>query len=143
MRRRRLVSQLFPSYLLIILLALLAVTWYVSRAWRHSFLEQTAADLKVRTHLVKPQFQGLLSPVQPEAVDGLCKKLGLLSHTRLTVILPSGRVVGDSSHNPVAMDNHSDRPEVQQAFKGKIGVSTRYSFTAETAWEPPLSSVRL
>jgi two-component system phosphate regulon sensor histidine kinase PhoR len=132
MRRRRLISQLFPSYLLIILLALLAVTWYVSQAWRHSFLQQTAADLKVRTDLVKPQFQGLLSPVQPEAVDGLCKKLGLLSHTRLTVILPSGRVAGDSSHNPLTMDNHSDRPEIQQAFKGKIGVFTRYSYTAQT-----------
>jgi two-component system phosphate regulon sensor histidine kinase PhoR len=48
MRRRRLVAQLFPSYLVIVLLALLAVTWYVSQAWRHSFLGQTAADLTVR-----------------------------------------------------------------------------------------------
>ncbi|MGA9754848.1 MAG: hypothetical protein WBV23_06865, partial [Desulfobaccales bacterium] len=60
MRRRRLVAQLFPSYLVIVLLALLAVTWYVSQAWRHAFLEQTAADLKVRADLVTPQFQGLL-----------------------------------------------------------------------------------
>ena len=46
MRRRRLVAQLFPSYLIIVLLALLAVTWYASQAWRQAFLEQTAADLR-------------------------------------------------------------------------------------------------
>ncbi len=132
MRRRRLVAQLFPSYLIIVLLALLAVTWYVSQAWRHSFLTQTAADLTVRADLVKPQFQELLSPLNPGAVDRLCKELGRLSHTRLTVILPSGRVVGDSDKNPASMDNHGDRPEIQQAFQGKIGISTRHSYTEET-----------
>ena len=132
MRRRRLVSQLFPSYLVIVLLALLAVTWYVSQAWRHSFLTQTAADLTVRADLVKPQFQELLSPLNPAAVDRLCKELGRLSHTRLTVILPSGQVVGDSDKNPALMDNHGDRPEIQQAFGGKIGISTRHSYTEET-----------
>jgi two-component system phosphate regulon sensor histidine kinase PhoR len=132
MRRRRLVAQLFPTYLIIVLLALLAVTWYVSQTWRHSFLAQTAADLKVRANLVKPQFQGLLQPLDAPAVDRLCKELGRHSATRLTVILPSGRVVGDSSDNPAQMDNHADRPEIQQALKGKIGISTRHSYTEET-----------
>ncbi|MFZ5450074.1 MAG: ATP-binding protein [Thermodesulfobacteriota bacterium] len=132
MRRRRLVAQLFPSYLIIVLLALLAVTWYVSQAWRHSFLEQTAADLAIRADLVKPQFQELLHPLKSEAVDRLCKELGQLSHTRLTVILPSGRVVGDSAKDPDLMDNHADRPEIQKAFQGKIGISTRHSYTEET-----------
>jgi two-component system phosphate regulon sensor histidine kinase PhoR len=132
MRRRRLVAQLFPSYLIIVLLALLAVTWYVSRAWRHSFLEHTAADLKVRANLAKPQLRALLSPLNGVAVDRLCKKLGQLSGTRLTVILPSGRVVGDSNANPARMDNHGDRPEIRQAFQGQIGISTRFSYTKET-----------
>ncbi len=133
MRRRRLVAQLFPSYLIIALLALLAVTWYVSQAWRGAFLEQTAADLKIRADLVIPQFQKLLSPLEAEAVDRLCKELGKLSGTRLTVILPSGRVVGDSSKSPAQMDNHGDRPEIRQALKGKIGISTRHSYTEETS----------
>jgi two-component system phosphate regulon sensor histidine kinase PhoR len=132
MRRRRLVAQLFPSHLVIVLLALLAVTWYVSRAWRQSFLTQTATDLKVRADLVKPQFQGLLNPLQAAAVDRLCKELGKLSATRLTVILPSGLVVGDSNNDPAKMDNHGDRPEIQQALAGRIGISTRHSYTEGT-----------
>jgi two-component system phosphate regulon sensor histidine kinase PhoR len=132
MRRRRLVAQLFPSYLIIVILSLLAVVWYVSQTWRHSFLTQTAADLTVRADLVKPQFQGLLRPLQPGAIDRLCKELGRLSHTRLTVILPSGQVVGDSSKNPALMDNHADRPEIQRALQGEVGISTRHSYTEET-----------
>ncbi len=132
MRRRRLVAQLFPSYLVIVLLALLAVTWYVGRTWRQSFLTQIATDLKVRADLVKPQFQGLLNPLQAGAVDRLCKELGQLSATRLTVILPSGLVVGDSHNDPAKMDNHGDRPEIQQALTGRIGISTRHSYTEET-----------
>jgi two-component system phosphate regulon sensor histidine kinase PhoR len=111
---------------------LLAVTWYVSRAWRQSFLQHTAADLKVRANLAKPQLRALLSPLNGVAVDRLCKKLGQLSGTRLTVILPSGRVVGDSNANPARMDNHGDRPEIRQAFQGQIGISTRFSYTKET-----------
>jgi len=48
------------------------------------------------------------------------------------VILPSGRVVGDSNTNPARMDNHGDRPEIRQAFQGQIGISTRFSYTEET-----------
>jgi two-component system phosphate regulon sensor histidine kinase PhoR len=132
MRRRRLVAQLFPSYLVIVLLALLAVTWYVSQAWRQSFLEQTAGDLKVRAHLAQPQIQVRLRPLDEAAVDRLCKELGQLSATRLTVILPSGRVVGDSDNNPAQMDNHGDRPEIRQAYQGRVGISTRFSYTEET-----------
>jgi two-component system, OmpR family, phosphate regulon sensor histidine kinase PhoR len=133
MRRRRLVAQLFPSHLIIVLLALLAVTWYVSQAWRGAFLEQTAADLKIRADLVIPQLQALLSPLKAEAADRLCKELGKLSGTRLTVILPSGQVVGDSFKSPARMDNHGDRPEIRQALKGKVGIATRHSYTEETS----------
>jgi two-component system phosphate regulon sensor histidine kinase PhoR len=47
----------------------------------------------------------------------------------LTVILPSGKVLGDTEEDPAKMDNHGDRPEFQEAMKGKVGVSTRFSFT--------------
>ena len=47
-RRKKLIWQLFPSYLLITLLSVLAVSWYASSALRHFFLEQTATDLETR-----------------------------------------------------------------------------------------------
>jgi two-component system phosphate regulon sensor histidine kinase PhoR len=51
--------------------------------------------------------------------------------TRITVILPDGRVVGDSLEEPGGMDNHIDRSEVLDALNRGLGTSIRYSRTLD------------
>jgi two-component system phosphate regulon sensor histidine kinase PhoR len=128
-KRRRLLWQLFPSYLLITLISLLAASWYASEAMRHFFLDQKAIDLKARAALLEKQITGLLSPLQKNAVDSICKEAGRLSATRITVILPDGTVIGDSRETPRLMDNHANRPEIIPALAGKAGKSLRFSKT--------------
>jgi two-component system phosphate regulon sensor histidine kinase PhoR len=128
MARKRLIWQLFPSYLLITLVSLLAVTWYASRSWRQFYLTQTAGDLETRARLVETHIRGKLAAGGPP-IDKLCKELGRLTATRFTVILPTGAVVADTEEDPARMDNHGDRPEIQAAMKGGVGGSTRFSFT--------------
>ena len=128
-RRKRLIWQLFPSYLLITLLSVLAVSWYASSSLRHFFLDQTAADLKTRALLVEKQIVPHLNPLDATALDAICKEIGKHSATRITVILPSGKVIGDSRETPQLMDNHANRPEIASALKGDIGMSRRYSNT--------------
>jgi len=128
-RRKRLIWQLFPSYLLITLLSLLAVSWYAYSSLRHFFLDQTAADLKIRALLVEKQIVGHLAPLDAAQVDAICKEIGKHSTTRITIILPSGRVIGDSRETPRLMDNHADRPEIAMALKGNPDQSIRYSNT--------------
>jgi len=128
-RRKKLIWQLFPPYLLITLLSLLAVSWYASSSLHHFFLDQTAADLKIRALLVEKQIFAHLAPLDAANVDAICKDIGKHSVTRITVILPSGQVVGDSRETPRLMDNHADRPEIAIALKGNPGQSTRYSNT--------------
>jgi two-component system phosphate regulon sensor histidine kinase PhoR len=62
-------------------------------------------------------------------VDAICKEIGKQSATRITVILPSGQVIGDSRETPHQMDNHADRPEIAMALTGNPGQFTRYSNT--------------
>ena len=64
-----------------------------------------------------------------EEIDALCKRIGPPSSTRFTVILPSGKVMGDSFADPHLMDNHIDRPEIIQAMSNNIGISVRTSRT--------------
>ena len=128
-KRKKLIWQLFPSYLLITLLSVLAVSWYASSALRHFFLEQTATDLKTRAFLVEKQIVSHLEPLNKVAVDAICKELGEHSATRITVILPTGEVIGDSRETPKLMDNHASRPEIASAFRGEVGISRRYSNT--------------
>ena len=128
-KKTRLIWQIFPSFLLITLLSLLAVSWYASSSMRHFFLDQTALDLNVRAVLLEKQVIAHLLPLHPPSVDEVCKTMGKRSATRYTVILPSGKVVGDSRETPHLMDNHASRPEIAQALVGEIGKSIRYSNT--------------
>ena len=128
-KRKRLLWRLFPSYLLITLISLLAVSWYASEAMRHFFLDQTATDLKARAALLEKQIAGYLAPLNVDAIDSICKEAGKLSATRITVILPDGTVIGDSRETPRLMDNHANRPEIITALAGQAGQSLRFSKT--------------
>ncbi len=128
MSRKRLLWQLYPSYLLITLVSLLAVTWYASKSLRGFYLDQTAADLEAKAYLVEEhlaQYSSLDAPPIDTLVDTLGKKASM----RVTIILPDGKVAGDSAEDPARMDNHANRPEIREALNGRTGVSTRYSKT--------------
>ncbi|WP_432823307.1 ATP-binding protein [Trichloromonas sp.] len=131
MAGRRLLWQLYPSYLVITLIVLLAVSWYISGALRAFHFQQTAVDLEARARLIEGHFDGLWSASRSTAVDALCKQLGDVSATRITVILPDGQVLGDSQEESARMDNHAGRPEVARALSGGVGVSTRFSNTLQ------------
>ena len=126
---KKLIWQIFPSFLLITLLSVLAVSWYASSSMRHFFLDQTAVDLNARAILLENQVITHLLPLDPPSVDSICKAMGSKSATRFSVILPSGRVVGDSRETPDLMDNHASRPEIATALGGENGRSIRYSNT--------------
>lgn len=129
--KRRLIWVLYPSYLLIILLSVLTVTWYASAASRNFFLRQTETDLEVRARFFQNRIQNISGSMNPKSIDRLCKQIGEITATRITIILPSGEVIGDSESDPGSMDNHGDRPEFLGAVKNKKGVSTRYSLTLD------------
>ena len=125
----KLVWRLFPAFILIGVICLVAGTWYTASSWRTFYLEQTAGDLENRARLMEIYLQDMRPAPDTTQVNEICQKLGKLTSTRLTVILASGLVAGDSQEDPGRMDNHADRPEFRQAMAGKVGVSTRFSFT--------------
>jgi two-component system phosphate regulon sensor histidine kinase PhoR len=130
-KKRRLLWQIFPSYVAITVISLVVVTWYASSSLRYLYLEQAATDLEARAYLFESQILEYLDPLDEKAVDFLCKKVGKNASTRITVILPSGRVIGDTEEDPSRMDNHVDRPEIIEALTGDPGTSTRYSRTLD------------
>lgn len=48
---------------------------------------------------------------------------------RVTFLMDSGLVLADSEEDPIQMDNHFSRPEVQAALRGEVGQSLRISDT--------------
>ncbi len=131
MRKKHLLQQLIPTFLLVLFVALGALGWYVSITLRDFYLVQISKDLEARAHFFESQIEDHWSSPNDPGVDALCKNLGQKTDTRITVILPDGTVTGDSEENPVQMDNHGSRPEVIQALEGEVGKSIRFSNTLQ------------
>ena len=129
--KKRLFWQLYPSYLLITLISLVAVTWYASGSIRDFYIKQTTSDLEACALLFEQQILAHIDPLDAKAIDQISKKAGGHALTRITVILPSGKVVGDSDEDPATMDNHADRPEFIGAIKGNHGTILRHSITLD------------
>ena len=130
-RKKRLFWQLYPSYLLITLISLVAVTWYASSSIRDFYIEHATSDLEARALLFEQQISEHIDPLNARTIDRLSKRAGRHASTRITVLLPSGKVVGDSDEDPATMDNHADRPEFIGAINGNRGVSIRHSITLD------------
>jgi len=129
MNTRRLVWQLFSPLWLFVLLVLLAATILLSRTFKDFYYAQTEQDLSSRTRFVEKLLEQPITEGDYSKVDSLCKALGAASGTRLTAILPSGKVIGDSREDPAAMDNHEFRPEIVHAKSSGIGTARRHSYT--------------
>ncbi|MCP3939980.1 MAG: HAMP domain-containing protein [Desulfobacteraceae bacterium] len=130
-KKRKLIWQIFPSFLVIILISLTVVTWYSTRYFKAFFLGNSEKELTVQTKLLQNKFAPVLREGRGSIyrIDDLCKKIGKSVQTRVTIVLPSGVVAGDSSGRIENMGNHLTRPEIQGALEGKKGISTRYSST--------------
>ncbi|OQY52154.1 MAG: hypothetical protein B6245_23880 [Desulfobacteraceae bacterium 4572_88] len=130
-KRKRLIWRLYPSYVLIILISLVAVSGYASRSFRDFYMERTLTDLTTQSLLLKKQVLRHFPDPETHSLDQVCKNIGESVLTRITVMLSNGRVIGDSEKSPKDMDNHANRPEVARAISGETGTATRFSTTLQ------------
>jgi two-component system phosphate regulon sensor histidine kinase PhoR len=130
MRIRNSAWQFFIVCFAITAVSLWCTTWYSVHLFKKQFLQTTIDDVHVRTGLLKRDILPLVNnPADYPAVDSLCKKSGPIVAARITVVLPSGKVIGESDGNPDSMENHANRPEVIQALTGATGIQQRFSAT--------------
>ena len=131
MAKKRILWQLFPTYLLITFTAIFTVGWYALDSLRDFYYDRTAEDLKTRAWLVEHDVLKTSPSLDSKLLNKLSRELGGKTNSRITIIDPSGHVLGDSHEDPSRMNNHSDRPEFKPALKGGIGTSIRFSNTLE------------
>jgi len=123
--RARLFWKLGLTYFALLLGVLLAVDFYSSRVLRRDYIR--AADDKLASLLN-------IAQARPPRLDDTADLRAWTewmgrSGARVTVIDNTGLVLADSQHDPETMENHSNRPEIQQAFATGEGQSVRHSAT--------------
>lgn len=108
------------SYLLLIgLMGLIA-----DRATRAALIEDVDDSLVVSARLAAESL-----PEDPEHYTDWAERAFSAGGMRTTLIAIDGEVVADSHSDPVVMENHANRPEIQIALSGEVGEDHRVSST--------------
>ncbi|NLE27208.1 MAG: cell wall metabolism sensor histidine kinase WalK [Clostridiaceae bacterium] len=130
MKITRISWQIFFVCLAVTFLSLFSIAIYASHTYHKFYYRNFTTDSVVKSTLIKQQLEFYLTAAQNMlAVDSLCKAIGKTIKSRITVIEPSGLVLGDSETDPDRMENHAHRPEIKAAIKGETGVEQRFSPT--------------
>jgi two-component system phosphate regulon sensor histidine kinase PhoR len=129
MRELKLKWQLFPSNVIILICAMMAVAWYGTHSLKEFYIDQMAAFLEAESNLILPDIKELATVERLNELYAFCKETGKKISTRITVIEPDGTVICDSERDYRSMQNHANRPEIKQALGGNPGTSRRYSTT--------------
>lgn len=126
--KRTLQTKLFAGFVLITLFAI-AVPAFLSRsALYDNYLNHVTEHSFEQTAIIKSILETNPTPEQLQALLKSSEQNG----NRLTIINSKGTTLFDSHVDRQAladMDNHNDRPEVEEARSKGKGVSTRYSNT--------------
>jgi len=122
--RTSLFRRVFILYGLVALVTVSLVEVYIASDVRNNYIEGRRKDLGVQITLMS---KGL--SFSKGNLDDLCRQLGKDTSSRVTVIAPDGRVLGDSDTDSSRMDNHRNRTEIEQALLFDTGMAIRYSDT--------------
>jgi len=128
-RRRKLIWQIYPPFLLVVLISLVILMAVSTALIRDVFLDRLIIDLHARSMLIGQLIFPYLRENNDCRIQAMADSLGKVLNCRVTVVLPTGEVAGDSDETPANMDNHGDRPEIRAAFSGGPGQSSRFSYT--------------
>ncbi|MGD8465574.1 MAG: HAMP domain-containing protein, partial [Anaerolineae bacterium] len=117
-------------YVVLILIAMLGLTIYVSDQVRQARLDNLQDQLLADARLLSNSMEPLLANGMVNGeIDATAKLWADLLDARVTIIAADGTVLGESHVDRLQMDNHLGRPEVQQALGEGQGGSTRFSRT--------------
>ena len=127
-------TRLFATSLVVAALTLGVVTIMVSYSLRRTVGERIERSLVNEARLAAETLSHRRAATRTE-LGAEADALGRLVSARVTFVAPDGTVVGDSELSASelgTLDNHANRPEIQQARREGLGIARRYSTTLQT-----------
>ncbi len=93
---------------------------------------QNSHELTQNANMARLWLEAVPAGASGHRFQELADTLGRVARERVTIVDAMGRVRGDSGvpdRDLAALENHGDRPEIQQAWQKGFGISKRYSAT--------------
>ena len=128
MKKLKLFWLIFPPFFLIVVFAMVVLLMWSNEEFHQFYTDNELGELMTVSTLFEKEYGH--KPVEKNRDwQSFCHEVVADTHVRLTVMDPQGVVLGDSHENPLRMDQHNTRPEVQQALAKGVGQSHRFSQT--------------
>ncbi|NPV26300.1 MAG: phosphate regulon sensor histidine kinase PhoR [Firmicutes bacterium] len=125
--------KLSASFIALVLVSILVLGGYLIEVLERYFIEDLRGQLLTEARLVREMVAPAIDRSDRSTVMvQLAERLSRVTETRVTIIDADGVVLGDSQELASQMDNHLQRPEIQQALTEGIGISERESTTVKT-----------
>jgi two-component system phosphate regulon sensor histidine kinase PhoR len=130
MKIRSIRWRIAVTYILLIIATIGGLSLFLSDFLHNSYLQNFQNRLLTDARLVADESLPILKQAGGIAeLDLLANHLAPMLDARVTIILPDGKVAGESGFNLDKMENHLERPEVKSAMAGKEDTEERYSST--------------
>ena len=127
-----LAGRLAVTFALIVAAATIGLGVFLDFSIRSLYLDRLESQLGSQANVVGRSLAGELNANPTIAtIDPLVKAYSQDISARITIIAPDGSVLGDSSADPAAMNNHLNRPEIAEAVADGEGSIQRKSGTVD------------
>ncbi|MDD2234269.1 MAG: ATP-binding protein [Desulfitobacteriaceae bacterium] len=122
------------AFIAMVLVSMLVSGVYLISVLDTYFINNLGDKLLVEARLVKEMVISELDTPKPLSfvMEELAGRLGKITSTRITIVDAKGAVLGDSHESISQLENHLERPEIQQAMQEGIGFLERESTTLDT-----------
>ncbi len=125
--------KLFAAFTFVITLSLSILYFYLTPTLIRFHLKTIEQTLSEKASLIRDRLDSIPPSEQNRAlIDSLADHQSQEIGARVTIVSKEGKVLGDSDLNGTSLENvenHLQRPEIQEAKNKNYGVSTRYSTT--------------
>ncbi|HYV73469.1 MAG TPA: ATP-binding protein [Candidatus Binatia bacterium] len=121
--KSRIFLKLFAAALVLIAACMLTMNVLIQRAWEGMLSKEIESSMRDKTLMLATR----LASTPPEQRIQVLRQVAAEADARATLMDLSGKVLFDSEADASKMENHADRPEVQEAMKGHVASSTRLS----------------
>ncbi len=121
--------DIFITYMIIVIISLSITGLVTVKSVEKYFIKNTEDTLLTHANVL----QSILAPELKEKLTTLShlnekvRELGEDIEARITIVDLQGRVIADTEKSPDELENHRNRPEIEEAYGGNIGKSIRYS----------------
>ena len=132
MRFRSIRWQITLPFACLILVAMVGLSAFLSNMVERYFIRDLEIHLENEARLLAKNLEDPLLLQSPsETLDQLVKSWSVQLKSRITVVDMEGNVLAESEADRTQMENHLNRPEVQQALRQGKGSAIRYSETLQ------------